>query len=266
MTQWAASCRFENVAFLCCCLDKRALPTALEFERAYFAGAPPSLLNAFIDDRADLPTFKTQLGCGGFAIFDAARNLKVPATLPWLQYRDGAFRDLEENLKFAMKKNKGKEKKKRNMSEMVALQDEEFNHEDVVVAVDSVGHHGVDEEHQRCTVALQSLQQTLTVASLQTVRSELVAHFHHEEELLREAGFGGATRDDQQSDASSMSAFGNHVKDHARIVGIADAALAKLEAACDRFEGAVPKAVAIGLAKAFVEHASLYDVLFAGEL
>jgi len=260
MMQWAASGRFTDIAFLCCCMDSRALTTALEFERNYFEGAPPSLLNAFIDNRADLPTFKTQLGCGGFVIFDSARNLKVAATKPWQQYREGAFRDLEDRLGFALRDigSGGK------LPETATLQDERFGQEKVVIAVDAVGHEGMDAEHERCAVALRLLQDTLTVSCLRSVRSELVSHFNHEEDLLREAGIGGAPAPKQARDASGLSAYGNHIKDHARIVGIADAALAKLDAACDRFEGSVPKAAASELAKAFVEHAALYDALYAG--
>lgn len=96
---WATSGRFKDAAFLCCCVDPSALATATDFERNYFRGAPPSLLNGFIDNQADFPTFQAKLGCQGFFIFDAARNLKVSGTVPWMQHRDAAFRDLERNLR-----------------------------------------------------------------------------------------------------------------------------------------------------------------------
>lgn len=99
MLLWAASGRFKDAAFLCCCVDPSALATARDFERNYFGGAPAALLNGFIDSQADFPTFQAKLGCQGFAIFDAARNLKVSGTLPWMQHRDAAFRDLEGNLR-----------------------------------------------------------------------------------------------------------------------------------------------------------------------
>merc|ERR1719346_666648 len=99
MMQWAVGGRFKDVAFLCCCVDQAALATAKDFERNYFGGAPASLLNGFIDSQSDFPTFQAKLGCQGFAIFDAARNLKVSGTQPWMQYRDGAFRDLESQLR-----------------------------------------------------------------------------------------------------------------------------------------------------------------------
>lgn len=96
---WAASGRFKDVAFLCCCVDPNALATAKDFEQNYFRGAPVSLLNGFIDSQADFPTFQANLGCQGFAIFDAARNLKISGTQPWTQHRDRAFRDLESQLR-----------------------------------------------------------------------------------------------------------------------------------------------------------------------
>jgi len=253
--EWAISGRFEGVAFVCCCVDPDALYTAVDFERNYFAGAPPSLLNVFIDDRADFPRFETQLGCQGFVVFDAARSLKVPATLPWSQHRDGAFHDLERVLRVMdQNHNFG------NALPETTMQKGNMDAEPASIVVDSVGHPGMDSEHERCAVALRSLQDKLSVQTLRAARAELLEHFQHEETMLRVIGFGAS------GDKSSLSAFDGHIKDHNRIVGIADAALSKLDSACDTSEGAVPKHVSIALAKAFVEHATLYDALYVGKI
>lgn len=98
MVLWATSGRFPNAAFLCVCVDPDAWGTAREFSKLYFATAPRALFNGYIDNQLDFPTFQAQLGCQGFIIFDASHRLVVSRTLPWMQYREGAFRDLEGKL------------------------------------------------------------------------------------------------------------------------------------------------------------------------
>jgi len=355
---WATSGRFKDAAFLCCCVDPSALSTAMDFERNYFRGAPPSLLNGFIDSQVDFPTFQAKLGCQGFAIFDAARNLKVSGTLPWMQHRDSAFRDLERKLRqvmpyapppvgrrlrihglasakgaalnsqvgevvgagdngrwlvrldgaaepLAMKPDNLEEPmlgmwvricgltstkglalngqvgevvggtdskrvsvrlgqetvalRQENLEEVDQPEDEKFG------AVESVGHAEMDADHDKCIAALRALKEKLTVPTLQAVRHELSDHFQQEEQLLRKAGFGGAV-DGESGSMAGLSALESHTNDHSRIVAIADEALAKLDTACGGVEGAVPKATAVELIRAFVEHATLYDSLYAGKL
>jgi len=253
--QWAISGRFPSVGFLCCSVDPDAWRTAVDFERNYFAGAPPFLLNAFIENEQDFPTFPYQLGCGGFAVFDAARNLKVQATLPWGQYREGAFRDVERIL-LSMHPNHTSG----SAFPVPTAQQDKGRAGIAAIAVSSVGHQGMDSEHEKCAIALRSLQDKLSVRALRAARAELFAHFQHEEAMLRGTGFGAGPF------GNSSGAFANHVKDHHRIVGIADAALAQLASACDTIEGAVPGHVAATLATAFMEHATLYDALYAGKI
>jgi len=90
---------FNDVGFLCVCVDSDALRTAVDFSRNYFRGAPKSLINAYIDSQADFPSFQAQLGCQGFIIFDGAGQMKVPSTAPFMQHRDRAFRDVEGKLR-----------------------------------------------------------------------------------------------------------------------------------------------------------------------
>lgn len=95
MVAWAASGKFPNAAFLCVCVDPNALATAKEFSQLYFSSAPDSLINGYIDDRSDFPNFHAQLGCQGFIVFNGSHELVAQSTLPWMQYRDAAFRDVE---------------------------------------------------------------------------------------------------------------------------------------------------------------------------
>lgn len=99
MALWALSSSFNDVCFLCVSVDPHGLSTAADFSRNYFNGAPNSLLNGYIDSRADFPSFQSQLGCQGFIIFDGAGQIKVPKSAEWQQYRDGAFRDVEGYLR-----------------------------------------------------------------------------------------------------------------------------------------------------------------------
>lgn len=134
--------------------------------------------------------------------------------------------------------------------------------EEDVVAVASVNHDGMDKDHELCEDALRGLLQTLCKPSLRKVRAALADHFEREETLLREEGFGADKRGKDES-GSMFSAMENHVKDHKRIVALADDAHIKLDGACDSVQGSVPKVVAKGLARAFREHADLYDSLYA---
>lgn len=126
-------------------------------------------------------------------------------------------------------------------------------------AVKSVGHEGMDAQHSECIDALQELSRDLTVKALNAVRKVLKEHFDDEERLMDEAGFGGGAK------SGKFSAFSSHSKDHDRIIGIADDALASLSNVCgtsDSYGGTVPKEVAASLCKAFVDHATMYDSLY----
>lgn len=351
---------FNDVGFLCVCVDSNALPTAVDFSRNYFTGAPKSLLNAYIDNQADFPSFQAQLGCQGFIIFDGAGQIKVPSTSAWMQHRDRAFRDVESKLRVLLPKApapvgrkvrvagltsaKGLElngqvgevlgasghdrwlvrlagaetpiaMRPENLddamvgrrvrvagltsakgsalngqvgdvagraengrllvrlgAETVAIRSENLEElteaeqdEGDLAAVASVNHDGMDKDHELCADALRALLQSLSVPSLRRARDELAGHFEREEVLLREEGFGASAAPDSAL-GGTFSALDGHVADHQRIVAIADDALGKLEGACDSIEGSVPKAVATDLARAFREHATLYDSLYADKL
>ena len=80
------------------CSSPNRIFSTKEFAKLYFGGAPASLVNGFIDRREDFPDFEVQLGCGGFIIFDGTPSLVTRKTLPWGEYRDRAFLDLEAKL------------------------------------------------------------------------------------------------------------------------------------------------------------------------
>lgn len=132
--------------------------------------------------------------------------------------------------------------------------------EDATVA--SVNHEGMDRDHEECTDALRGLLQSLCKPSLRKARAAIADHFEREEALLREEGFGEDKRGKEES-GGMFSAMDNHIKDHQRIVALADDALGNLDGACDSVQGSVPKVVAKQLARAFREHADLYDSLYA---
>mmetsp|Transcript_115562 Transcript_115562/g.326688 ORF Transcript_115562/g.326688 Transcript_115562/m.326688 type:complete len:392 (-) Transcript_115562:346-1521(-) len=98
MVAWAGSTKFKNTGFLCICVDPNAQATANEFGQLYFTSAPDSLINGFIESQSDFPNFQAQLGCQGFIIYNAARQLFATKTLPFMQYREHAFRDVEGKL------------------------------------------------------------------------------------------------------------------------------------------------------------------------
>lgn len=308
MAAWALSSSFIDVCFLCVCVDPSALSTAVDFSRNYFRRAPSSLLNGYIKDRADFPSFQAQLGCQGFVIFDGAGRIVVPRSATWQERREGAFRDVEGQLRAMLPGSQvpvGRKVRLKGLaatitgreingergevmgasgldrwlvkvdgSELLAIRPENLEEDcaeedakggDEVVPVASVGHDAMDKDHELCEEALRGLLRALSVPSLRKARSELAGHFEREEALLRDAGFGSAPGGTPAS-GGMFSALKNHINDHQRIVAIADDALGELRGACDSIEGAVPKAVATGLARAFREHADLYDSLYEGKL
>jgi len=382
MTLWAGSGKFGNAVFLCICVDPDARGTAVEFSQLYFGAATGSLVNGYIDKRSDFPDFQAQLGCQGFTIFDASHKMVAQKTLPWVQYRNDAFRDVEvrlsqlcgparvenplgapvgqsvrvvglsseagvglnglvgevtgssengrymvkladgtkafrpENLQDATGAPVGKRVRVAGLSsekgkvlngqvgEVVggtangrllvklpsgttALRPENMeaagdgaapaaeaeDEEALLRAIPSVEHEDMDDQHESCIEALRLLVRTLSVQSLKSVRDELRHHFEEEEVLLRQSGFGGAAAPgacgcsgDNGGDAQDFSAMGSHVKDHKRIIALAEDALASLSNACESGEGSVPKAVATSICRAFADHATGYDALYAGKV
>eukprot|EP00928_Gymnodinium_smaydae_P070586 TRINITY_DN54393_c0_g1_i1.p1 TRINITY_DN54393_c0_g1~~TRINITY_DN54393_c0_g1_i1.p1 ORF type:complete len:370 (-),score=73.52 TRINITY_DN54393_c0_g1_i1:331-1440(-) len=129
-------------------------------------------------------------------------------------------------------------------------------------SVPSVGHSDMDAQHDSCTRALELLAKDPTVKALHVVRKELAEHFDEEETLLKQSSLAAA-------EGAQFSAFDSHVADHKRILAIADDALQRLQCVCqksDALGGTVPRKVAQDLCASFVQHATLYDALYEGEL
>lgn len=380
MVAWALSGNFNSVGFLCICVDPQAVATAKEFSQLYFPSAPNSLINGYIDSQSDFPSFQAQLGCQGFIIYNSVGQLVCSKTLPFVQYRDHAFKDVEGKLKqvlqppppqnpmgapigqhvcvvklssesgkamngqlgevvgsnesgrflvktndalkafrpenlqdatdapigdrlqiFGLTSEKGSKLngqvgdiiggtangryivrlsdsvmsfKKENLRD---YQDADSDALKYLAGIASVGHAAMDEQHDTCIAALKELWQDLSVKKLQYAREELRKHFEEEEMLMQKSGFGqdqsgageGADAGYCCGTGNDFSALGSHIKDHKRIVSIADEALARLTNVCDASDahgGTVPKQVAIGLCKAFGEHATLYDALYEGKI
>ncbi|CAE8585000.1 unnamed protein product [Polarella glacialis] len=374
MVAWARGGQFANTCFMCVCVDPNALGTAKEFSQLYFASAPESLVNGYIDGREDFPKFQAQLGCQGFIIFNSKHQIVAPSTLPWMQHRDGAFRDVEgkigqlldaaapqnplnapvgqhvrvvgltstagmelngqigevvgsqdtgrflvkltggdkafrpENLEDAVGAPVGRLVKVAGLTSakgmalngqvgkvlggagngryLVQLREttmslrtdnlqevagEEADSGESLDRVASVGHSGMDAQHDACEDALEDLYQKLSVESLLRTRQEFAEHFADEEKLLQESGFGGAAdcTSCAESGSNDFSALGSHTADHKRILALADDALSRLKGVCEKSDalgGTVPKEVAVALRKAFVEHATMYDSLYEGKL
>jgi hemerythrin len=151
--------------------------------------------------------------------------------------------------------------------ENLVKQEKDESHTADLDQLKSVGHDDMDSEHETCAQALRLLSEELTVKALKQVRDELMKHFEHEELLLKDAGFGGSGN--SECCESDFSAMGSHIKDHKRIISLADDALSKLGGVCatsDALGGTVPKNVASDLCTAFLEHANMYDALYEGKL
>lgn len=116
----------------------------------------------------------------------------------------------------------------------------------------TVGHAGMDAEHAALAEAFRSAD---TPAALRAAVQLLDEHFEHEEELMRETGFGASIA------PGAPSAFEGHKADHDRIREIA--ADIVLQTYCERHDSGVdPRETAAGLLAAIAEHTSNYDALY----
>jgi hypothetical protein len=144
-------------------------------------------------------------------------------TRAYLQYGDAAFSHVEELLRqqlgqttstsicTTITSNKEKEKKEETTE---------------VVPVPSVGVESMDNEHASCEEALAVLLQTNSVQALETVMTELLEHFDHEERVMKAHKFGKA-----EDSSDVFSPFKSHCKDHERILDIGFRALSQANSA-----------------------------------
>lgn len=104
---------------------------------------------------------------------------------------------------------------------------EEKKSEDPLESIEvpaSVGNDGMDDEHKRCTDALNLLLLEPSLLHLRLAIDILAEHFEHEEQLLKKHGFGG-------DPSSSFSALASHTKDHNRILDLGRKVLKKQQPA-----------------------------------
>ena len=224
MERWAR--QYPGATFLCVCVDK--LGVAQQFGRMFDLRAA---VNCHIPSREYLPRGYGQLGCSGFVVADGEGNFLSRKTRAYLDYGDAAFAHVEELLAdqgvskaAGIKSSKSKASNKGDReAEVVDEVDLDEKKEDAPAEkVPSVGVDSMDDEHERCEAALALLRQTNSVKALEALMGELIQHFEHEENLMKEHNFGIA--DDKNT---SFSPYTSHCKDHERILDIGFRALAR---------------------------------------
>lgn len=233
MEAWASSGEYgQNFQFLCVCVDNRADVVAKTFGHMFrFQHA----MNGYIPSKEYFPVGYGQLGCGGFIVVDQKGRFISRKTKAYLQYGDGAFRDVERllNLELTMVTKEGKVLAENAafpipMSSFSGAPLGAPKSEATVVSTiecpPSVGIDSMDEEHQECTTAINQLLRDPSLESLKAVIQVLEDHFRHEEDVLRQHGFGGSDPD------SSFSPLVSHRHDHQRILMIGRDALTSCEA------------------------------------
>ena len=114
-----------------------------------------------------------QLGCSGFIISDRDGYFVSRKTKAFLQFEEGAFREVEEILmkKFGISP---------TSSEAVSSSDEQEVEADVLSpdwTLPSVGIASIDQEHKECECALSLLQCMPNVNTLKNALEVLTAHF-----------------------------------------------------------------------------------------
>uniref|UniRef100_A0A7S4I441 Uncharacterized protein n=1 Tax=Odontella aurita TaxID=265563 RepID=A0A7S4I441_9STRA len=206
MEEWAQV--YPGVRFLTVCVD--AVGVAKQFGMMFGLN---KAVNCYIPSRSYFPVGYGQLGCSGFVVSDKNGCFVSRKTMAYLDYGEGAFSNLEELLRVHFDQHKSHPESNtylNHSSEDKKESVDEINDE----PVPSVGINSMDSEHERCEEALSLLQGNLTSKSLENFLVELSAHFTHEEQLMKDHGFGNSSRD------SGFSPLVSHVKDHERILDI----------------------------------------------
>jgi hypothetical protein len=179
-----------------------------------------------------MPVGFGQLGCSGFVVSDEHGRFISRKTKAYLQYGEGAFRDLEKVVEGELKRIE----KMQVPQAMMMLRDNSVAHpgtktdgrdqpgsqaDSLSLPLTLMGVHSMDREHEECDQALRGLLSEPTIQNLQQVLEKLKRHFAHEEAIMQKYRFGGDL-------TSPLSALHSHVKDHKRILEMGETELQRL--------------------------------------
>ena len=206
MELWAK--QYANAQFLCICVE--SLDVALAFHRMF---AFDGVINGYIPSRSYFPKGYGQLGCSGFIVSDADGCFVSRKTKAFLEYREGAFREVEDMLLKLMPAAPVKG---------LSMEREIFNGkvQDLEVPP-SVGIPVIDKEHEECTHAFNDAMKHQSLSSLVKLIEVLTGHFAHEEQLMRQYWKNGKN--------SSFSAVDSHALDHKRMLDMANEELKRVQ-------------------------------------
>lgn len=168
-----------------------------------------NVVNAYIPSRPYMPVGYGQLGCSGFIISENG-NFVSRKTKAYLQYGENAFAHVESILADLIPDDLYLPSDDDEKKEATSNNTVEVDPNKMIEAPVSVGVHCMDEEHQECTNYFNAAIKNPSIVTLQQLHAVLLAHFDHEEELMR-----------QHIKSSRFSATDSHAMDHKRILNIA---------------------------------------------
>lgn len=219
METWATLSPYgDKVQYLCVCVEQppnglyvcKLFANMFSFDKA---------VNAYIPGRSYMPVGYGQLGCSGFIVVDGQAQFISRKSKAFLDYGEEAFRDVERMVQMELQRLNVDEATTTTPSsqskEEHSTTSQNESKKETIVSIEcpsSVGDAAMDEEHQECTTAINYLLQNPTQEALTEVIQVLEEHFRHEEDLLRDNGFG--------SDTDPLSPLVSHRKDHDRILNI----------------------------------------------
>ncbi|GMI03951.1 hypothetical protein TrLO_g6706 [Triparma laevis f. longispina] len=284
MERWAGSKLGEKAYFLMVCVDPAAERTARKFVSEYDL---KHVIVGFCGAQNEYPPFPGQLGCGGLVLFSPGGRIAVPKTPSYNQIglkawftADCAIATLCDEDDEGDDEEDVKHRLYRNMNELrldlqnggvgvIAAKEEaqsknptstsviEKEKKKALGSVPRVGHDLMDEEHEHCAALFQQLEREPSVEVFEALVREMQEHFEHEEQLLKQTGFGSAS-------PAGLSPLITHSQDHKRIITTANAMLEAARAAA-RVKGkggdfaSVLRGGAKELAELFVAHATQHD-------
>eukprot|EP00587_Corethron_hystrix_P012351 CAMPEP_0113309600 /NCGR_PEP_ID=MMETSP0010_2-20120614/7577_1 /TAXON_ID=216773 ORGANISM="Corethron hystrix, Strain 308" /NCGR_SAMPLE_ID=MMETSP0010_2 /ASSEMBLY_ACC=CAM_ASM_000155 /LENGTH=178 /DNA_ID=CAMNT_0000164881 /DNA_START=407 /DNA_END=943 /DNA_ORIENTATION=+ /assembly_acc=CAM_ASM_000155 len=173
-----------------------------------------------------MPRGYGQLGCSGFIISDKDGCFVSRQTSAYLDYGEGAFRQVERILKDLVPKSASAKRLKREESKteedsQASKKGKEENLTRRVELPPSVGVNSMDDEHKECTDSFNKAFESPSVGNLRDLYNILKSHFDHEEKLMLEFS-------DDDSDGE-FSALYSHKMDHERMLKIAQNELDRLK-------------------------------------
>ena len=258
MVAWANGGYGDQVRLLMLCMETGddGIATAKSFGKRF--QMPPTLLNGYIDNPSEAPTYG-QLGCGGFIVLGKHGEFASARTVP-------AFLDKGMLAFAAVEKLLSELGVPRPTASARAAVDAVKSASGAPLEFASVRHAPMDREHEDLAAAGSALREQRSLASLRALRDAWAEHSKHEEALFEKYDFAGHRSRGERSGTRS------HIRHHGAILSSLELAVQRCEqeSACSKggccAHGLVDAEAVEHILSEMQRHSDVYDSAYAGRL